>query len=293
MSLLAALCDAACAACNCVSIGSTAVKLRVAVRVHDSSFERLCTRVCSSKVPSCGWSLEAIERGCAHLGLPPVMHGIFPKGAASLIEEFIIRSNDQLALQLDAADFTECVCPLLLLLLRPPQVCAPARAVLVWACRVGLDPPWTHWCAHGNHGLGAPLTFRACSLRPWISGARCRTFTAAKNARSGADPVCSGNAPAHERSVHSAVATGACHHGRPCAPPNRAQADGTVFTAVDLRLAVLRGCLARATDLHQSGLPGCADSRAVLAGPLCCSVTALPTLACAGPDGGRHVAVRG
>lgn len=58
-------------------------------------------------VPSCGWSLEAIERGCAHLGLPPVMHGIFPKGAASLIEEFIIRSNDQLALQLDAADFTE------------------------------------------------------------------------------------------------------------------------------------------------------------------------------------------
>jgi len=54
-------------------------------------------------VPEVGWSLEALRRGAIENGYPPTAHGAFPHGAASLVEEHIIRCNDELCLELDSA----------------------------------------------------------------------------------------------------------------------------------------------------------------------------------------------
>lgn len=52
-------------------------------------------------VPTLGWTKEAISKGAETLGYPGVVHGMFPRGSAELIEYFYKNCTERLVEWMD------------------------------------------------------------------------------------------------------------------------------------------------------------------------------------------------
>lgn len=54
-----------------------------------------------SFVSQYGWSQKALEKGAKKLDLPEIVHGIFPRGGADLIDHFELKCNLELVKDLE------------------------------------------------------------------------------------------------------------------------------------------------------------------------------------------------
>lgn len=63
---------------------------------HTTKIRREILEAAMTFVPTLGWSKEAICKGAESLGYPGVVHGMFPRGNAELVEFFYTRCTERL-----------------------------------------------------------------------------------------------------------------------------------------------------------------------------------------------------